>query len=81
MSNTTSTDTAQQAVLRVIPITKPGVNGCSFAMAATDAVEAEVRANAAVRGCLAGPAMPVGSNPEFWPLLDSIKRNHRSNAP
>jgi hypothetical protein len=40
-------------MLKIIPITKPGVPGFSYALAMTDAAETAVRKNAAAQGLLA----------------------------
>jgi hypothetical protein len=60
-------------MLKVIPITKPGVTGMSHAIARTDADEAAVRKNAATQGLLAGKAMPTRPNPQFWQFVDYLK--------
>lgn len=59
-------------VLRIIPITKPGISGCSFAVARNDEEEAAVRTKARTQGCIAGPAMQPQPNPDFWKMVDHI---------
>jgi hypothetical protein len=61
------------AMLKVIPITEPGVAGFSYAIAKTDADETVVRTNAATQGLLAGKAMPTQPNPQFWSFIDHLK--------
>jgi hypothetical protein len=61
-------------MLKIIPITKPGVPGFSYALAMTDAAETAVRKNAAAQDLLAGKAMPTGPNPQFWSFVDTAKR-------
>ena len=60
-------------MLKVIPITKAGVPGFSYALARTDADETAVRSNAAAQGLLAGAAMPTEPNPQFWSFVDACK--------
>jgi hypothetical protein len=64
-----------KSALRVIPISRPGVSGCSFAVVTTDAEEADVAKKAAEQGLLAGPAMPTQPNPQFWSFIDQIKKH------
>jgi hypothetical protein len=61
-------------MLKLIPISKPGVPGVSYAVARTDVDEAAVRKNAAAQGLLAGIAMPTGTNPQFWSFIDTVNR-------
>jgi hypothetical protein len=60
-------------MLKVIPITKPGVLGFSWKIARTDAEEEALRKNAAAQGLLAGEAMPTTPNPQFWSFVESVK--------
>jgi hypothetical protein len=60
--------------LRLIPISKPGVTGLSYAVVSTDDQEVTVRKNAASQGLLAGAAMPSQPNPEFWSFIDYLKK-------
>jgi hypothetical protein len=62
-------------MLKLIPITKPGVPGFSYALARTDADEMAVRKNAAAQGLIAGAAMTTEQNPQFWLFVDLVK-NH-----
>ena len=62
-------------MLRTIPVIDPSKPGSvSIAVAATDAIEAEVRKDAAARGLLAGKAMPIKSDAQFWSFVDIVKR-------
>jgi hypothetical protein len=60
-------------MLKIIPITKPGVPGFSYAPARTDTDETAVRKNAAAQGLLAGEAMTTEQNPQFWAFVDLVK--------
>lgn len=61
--------------LRVIPITKPGVTGFSYAVVNTDDEEVAVRKNAVSQGLFAGTAMRSQPNPEFWSFIDYVKEH------
>jgi hypothetical protein len=60
-------------MLKIIPITKPGTPGLSYALARTDADELAVRKNAAAQGLLVGAAMATPPNPQFWSFVDSVR--------
>jgi hypothetical protein len=60
-------------MLKIIPISKPGTVGFSYALARTDADEAAVRKNAAGQGLLVGKAMPIKPDGQFWKFVDIIK--------
>jgi hypothetical protein len=64
----------ERTMLKVIPITKPGAPGFSYALARTDADEMAVRKNAAAQELLAGKAMSTEPNLQFWSFVDSVKR-------
>jgi hypothetical protein len=57
MTKTGSTTIPGSHALRVIPISKPGVTGFSYAVVNTNDQEAAVRKNAASQGLLAGTPM------------------------
>ena len=61
-------------MLKIIPISKPGTAGFSYALARTDANEAAVHEGAAAQGLLAGKAMPIRPDGQFWTFIDIIKR-------
>jgi hypothetical protein len=60
-------------MLKIIPLTKPGVPGLSYTLARTDADEATARKNAAAQGLLVGEAMPTKQNPQFWSFIHTVK--------
>jgi hypothetical protein len=60
--------------LRFIPIRSSSVAGIKFRTANSDDEEATIRANAKAQGLLAGPAMRVRPNPEFWRVIDYARK-------
>ena len=63
--------------VRVIPITKPGSNAFTFALARTDEEVTSVQEKALALGLRPGHAKKIEPNPEVNRLLDFIRRNHR----
>jgi hypothetical protein len=66
--------------MKIILITDPSKPGSiSTAVAATDAIEAEVRKSAAAQGLLAGKAMPLEPTSQFWTFTDVVKRRDEAS--
>jgi hypothetical protein len=61
-------------MLKLIPISKPGVSGVSYAVVRTDVDEMTVRKNAAAQGFLSGIATQTGTNPQFWSFIETVNR-------
>lgn len=64
----------ESTMLEIVPISKPGTAGFSYALAINDAVETTVRKQAAAQGLLAGTPMPIEPGSQFWSFVDIAKR-------
>ncbi len=69
MSSRLDSAPADLTTVRLIPIMKPGGSGVSIAIATNDEDEEKVRADAVARGLVAGVAMALATNPQFWSLI------------